>query len=70
MELIGLMFLALIFLMPLGANIYGRSRIRKLMSASAQTQSEGRVKQHSLTTFHGLFMSMCVLLPALAVLAP
>ena len=68
MELIGLMFLALIFLMPLGANIYGRTRIRKLMITSAQTQSEESVKQHSLTAFHGLFMSMYVLLPALVII--
>ena len=68
LELIGWAFLALIFLLPFIANIYGRWRIRRLMLASEeQIQIEGSVKQHSLTSFHGLFLSMCVLLPVLMV---
>ena len=68
LELIGWAFLALIFLLPFIANIYGRRRIRWLMLASEeQTQIEGSVKQHSLTSFHGLFISMCVLLPVLMI---
>ncbi|MAL84806.1 MAG: phosphate ABC transporter permease, partial [Opitutae bacterium] len=68
MELLGWVFLALIFLLPFIANIYGRRRIRWLIRTSEeQTQIEGSVKQHSLTSFHGLFLSMCVLLPVLMI---
>lgn len=71
MELVGWGFLALIFSMPVLANFYGRARIRRLMAQAAQTDAglseNGPVKQHSLTGFHGLFMAMCVFLPALAI---
>ena len=70
--------LLLVFGLPVIANFYGRAKIRALMlaanklpvadRASAPLGPEGHVvKQHSLTGYHGLWVSACVFLPAIMI---